>query len=192
MNPMLIIFTILLAVTIQNKQNNMLATNEIILEDFSPDKKLEWQIINDGVMGGLSEGRFKINPDQTADFWGNVSLENNGGFASVRALLRKPASGNFQKIVLRARGDGKTYSFRIRTDANFDGVAYACNFTTKKDEWTEHEFSPTDFVPTFRGRILQHVTPLNETQIRQIGFLISEKQDGNFSLKLDWIKITDK
>ena len=189
MNPMQIFLTILLAVTIQIKPTSTMANNEIILEDFSSDDKLEWQIINDGVMGGLSEGRFKINSDQTADFWGVVSLENNGGFASVRALLNKPASGNFGKIALRVRGDGKTYSFRIRTDANFDGVAYACNFTTKKDEWTEHEFLSTDFTPTFRGRILQNVTPLYETQIRQIGFLISEKQDGNFSLKLDWIKI---
>ena len=188
MNPMLIILTILLAVTIQNKQNNMLTTNEIILEDFSPKNHLEWQIINDGVMGGMSEGRFRINTDQTADFWGNVSIENNGGFASVRALLKAPVSGNFQKIILRVNGDGKTYSFRIRTDANFDGVAYACNFVTKKDEWMEHEFAPTDFIPTFRGRILQNVVPLNETQIRQIGFLISDKQSGSFSLKIDWIK----
>lgn len=170
----------------------MLTNKELILENFSPVNHLEWQIINDGVMGGLSESRFKINPNQTADFWGHVSLENNGGFASVRALLNEPASGNFRKILLRVKGDGKTYSFRIRTDSNFDGVAYACNFTTKKDEWTEHEFTPTDFTPTFRGRILQNVSPLIETQIRQIGFLISEKQTGNFSLNLDWIKIVDK
>jgi hypothetical protein len=80
MNPMLLILTFLLAVTTQNKQNYMLTMNEIILENFSPENHLEWQIINDGVMGGMSEGRFKINTDQTADFWGNVSLENNGGF----------------------------------------------------------------------------------------------------------------
>lgn len=162
---------------------------EIILEDFKPENRLEWQIINDGVMGGLSEGLFRINPDHTADFQGIVSLENNGGFASVRAMIREASIGNFQKIVLRVKGDGKTYSFRIRTDANFDGVAYACNFVTKKDEWTEHEFKTADFVPTFRGRILQNVIPLNETSIRQIGFLISEKQTGSFSLKINWIKI---
>lgn len=162
---------------------------EIILEDFKPENRLEWQIINDGVMGGLSEGLFRINPDHTADFQGNVSLENNGGFASVRALLREASSGNFQKIVVRARSDGKTYSFRIRTDSNFDGVAYACNFRTIKDEWTEYEFIPTNFIPTFRGRILSNVVPLKETQIKQIGFLIAEKQSGHFALKIDWIKL---
>ena len=170
----------------------MSTNKEYILEDFSYDRRLEWQSINDGVMGGLSEGRFRINSDQTADFWGMVSLENNGGFASVRALLSKPVSGDFGKIMLRVKGDGKRYSFRIRTDVNFDGITYASTFATKKDEWTEHEFVPADFTPTFRGRILQNVTPLDKTQIRQIGLLISEKQAGNFSLKLDWIRITDK
>jgi len=192
MKHILLLAVIILGGVGQNKQPNMLTNKQFILEDFSNEHRLEWQIINDGVMGGMSEGRFKINPDQTADFWGMVSLENNGGFTSVRALLQKPTSGNFEKIVLRVKGDGKIYSFRIRTDANFDGVAYACNFTTQKDEWTEHEFVPADFTPTFRGRILQNVTSLSETQIRQIGFLISEKQTGNFSLKLDWIKIADK
>jgi monofunctional biosynthetic peptidoglycan transglycosylase len=161
----------------------------IVLEDFKPEKRLEWQIINDGVMGGISEGLFKINPDQTADFQGNVSLENNGGFTSVRALLKEASSGSFQKIVVRSRGDGKTYSFRIRTDSNFDGVAYACNFRAIKDEWTEYEFTPTEFTPTFRGRILNNVVPLKETKIKQIGFLIAEKQSGPFALKIDWIKL---
>lgn len=96
----------------------MLTMNEIILENFAPENRLNWQIINDGVMGELSEGLFKINTDQTADFWGNISLENNGGFASVRALVKEPVTGNFQKIVLRVKGDGKTYSFSIRTDEN--------------------------------------------------------------------------
>jgi monofunctional biosynthetic peptidoglycan transglycosylase len=165
---------------------------EILLEDFKPENRLEWQIINDGVMGGLSEGLFRINPDHTADFQGNVSLENNGGFASVRALLKEASSGNFKKIVVRIKGDGKIYSFRIRSDRNFDGVAYACNFRTIEDEWTEYEYTPTDFTPTFRGRILSNVVPLKETQINQIGFLIAEKQSGHFELKIDWIKIIPK
>lgn len=173
----------------QNNKTNTLKNSEIILDDFSPDNQLDWQIINDGVMGGISESDFRINTDQTADFTGMVSLENNGGFASVRALLKEQVTGNFQKIILRVKGDGKKYSLRIRTDVNFDGVAYACNFLSIKDEWTEFEFSPYDFFPTFRGRILQNVTPLDQTEIRQIGFLISNHQSGSFNLKIGWIKV---
>jgi len=88
------------------------------------------------------------------------------------------------------KGDGKTYSLRIRTDQNFDGVAYACSFSTIKDEWTVHEFSPTEFVPTFRGRTLSNVPPLKDLKISHVGFLISAKQSGSFWLIIDWIKIT--
>jgi NADH dehydrogenase [ubiquinone] 1 alpha subcomplex assembly factor 1 len=160
-----------------------------MIEDFDLKNHLNWKVINDGVMGGISESKFEILPNQTGQFSGMVSLENNGGFASVRAMLRDSISGNFEKIILRVNGDGKTYSFRIRTDENFDGVTYASSFTTKNDEWTEHEFSPDDFIPTFRGRTLNNVPRLNGQQIKQIGFLISEKQAGSFNLIIDWIKV---
>ena len=163
---------------------------ETMIEDFNSTNHLNWKVINDEVMGGISESNFQIQNDQTALFSGRVSLQNNGGFASARASLHESISGDFEKIIIRVKGDGKTYSLRIRTDQNFDGVAYACSFSTKKDEWTEHEFSPAEFVPTFRGRILSNVPPLNDLNISHIGFLISEKQSGSFGLIIDWIKIT--
>lgn len=177
-----------IVVSMQNKTTKM--GKETMIEDFNSTNHLNWVAINDGVMGGISESNFQIETDQTGVFSGRVSLQNNGGFASVRASLRESVSGNFEKIVIRVKGDGKTYSLRIRTDQNFDGVAYACSFSTIKDEWTEHEFLPTEFVPTFRGRTLSNVLPLNNLDISHVGFLISEKQSGSFELIIDWIKIT--
>ena len=56
------------------------------LFDFSkPDAAQAWQPVNDGVMGGVSDGRFKITDQGTMEFFGTLSLENNGGFASVRS-----------------------------------------------------------------------------------------------------------
>jgi len=162
---------------------------ETMIEYFNSSNHLNWEVINDGVMGGISESKFEIKPDQTCVFSGMVSLKNNGGFASLRASLNGSVSGNFEKIVIRVKGDGKTYSFRIRTDENFDGVAYTCSFSTKKDEWIEYEFSPDDFVPTFRGRTLSNVPPLSNLNISHVGFLISEKQSGNFELIIEWIKV---
>jgi len=163
---------------------------ETMIEDFNSNYHLNWEVINDGVMGGISESNFQIRTDQTAVFSGRVSLQNNGGFASVRASLRESVSGNFEKVVIRVKGDGKIYSLRIRTEQNFDGVAYACSFSTIKDAWTIHDFFPAEFVPTFRGRTLSNVPPLNNLNISHIGFLISNKQSGSFGLIIDWIKIT--
>ena len=171
----------------QNKVTKM--GKETMIEDFNSTNHLNWEVINDEVMGGISESNFQIQTDQTAVFSGRVSLENNGGFASVRASLGESVSGNFEKIIIRVKGDGKTYSLRIRTDQNFDGVAYACSLTIK-DEWTMHEFSPVEFVSTFRGRTLSNVPPLKDLKVSHVGFLISGKQSGSFGLIIDWIKIT--
>lgn len=43
----------------------------------------QWQTVNDGVMGGRSEGNFRISGKPSMEFFGTLSLENNGGFASV-------------------------------------------------------------------------------------------------------------
>ena len=41
-----------------------------------------WQVVNDGVMGGRSQGS-KMLTENSMVFWGEVSLENNGGFSSL-------------------------------------------------------------------------------------------------------------
>ncbi len=45
--------------------------------------------VNDGVMGGVSEAKFKISDKKTMEFFGTLSLANNGGFASVRTKAKK-------------------------------------------------------------------------------------------------------
>lgn len=50
----------------------------------------EWQPVNDGVMRGVSKGRFRIADEQTMEFFETLSLENNGRFASVRTKAKKP------------------------------------------------------------------------------------------------------
>ena len=65
---------------------SMAGNGQRTLFDFSkPDAAQAWQPVNDGVMGGVSDGRFKITDQGTMEFLGTLSLENNGGFASVRS-----------------------------------------------------------------------------------------------------------
>lgn len=44
--------------------------------------------VNDGVMGGVSEGTFKITDKKIREFFGALSRECNGGFASVRTKAK--------------------------------------------------------------------------------------------------------
>jgi len=158
--------------------------------EFNDEKEIKnWRIVNDGVMGGLSQGRIQWDQVEHTMVWsGKVSLENNGGFASIRTAPELFKVGAFEKINLRVKGDGKTYKFRMRPSGNFDGIAYSLDFETMKDEWIEIDLSTQDFQPTFRGRIYPEYGTIPTEELQQIGFLIAGKQEGNFSLKVDWIR----
>ena len=99
-----------------------------------------WQAINDGVMGGISTGRM-VESAAGLRFEGELSLENNGGFASVRRLVDADLSET-AGVRLELRGDGRSYQFRLRQDNRWDGVAWRAGFTTS-GEWQTIELDLT-------------------------------------------------
>lgn len=160
---------------------------EQTLFDFSSSTDAAWQIVNDGVMGGVSTSKFDVTSD-VAVFQGEVSLDNNGGFASVRSPpVRQDLSG-LDTFVLRMRGDGRRYKFTARVESGFNTPVYQCALTTMRGEWEEHRLALRDFVPTLRGRVLTKLPPLDATRVVSVGFLISDKQAGPFKLEIAWIK----
>ncbi len=77
------------------------------LFDFTgADAGKQWQTVNDGVMGGVSEGQFKITEKNTLEFFGTLSLENNGGFASVRTKAKKLGFEKGDTVVAKVRDNG--------------------------------------------------------------------------------------
>jgi len=164
---------------------NTHAASERILFDFqAPTNSPAWQIANDDVMGGVSTSRFQILTNGGAVFSGVVSLENNGGFASVRSSPVRHDLTGCGCFVIRLRGDGRRYKFTARTETGFDAPLYQCAFETKRGEWEEHRLAFKDFVPTFRGRTLTGVPPLNPANVTSVGFLISDQQAGPFRLEI--------
>lgn len=163
--------------------------SERVLFDFQKSEKLnEWRIVNDGVMGGLSQSNIFLSDSNTAVFQGIVSLENNGGFSSTRTAPRSYNLESYNGILLRIKGDGKKYQFRLRTNDRFDGISFRYHFETEINKWITIRIPFKECIPVFRGRILDDVEPISPKQIQQIGFLISDKQAGPFKLEIEWIK----
>ncbi len=165
-------------------------TRPTVVWDASNPLNLKWQIVNDTVMGGVSDSRLVVT-DAIARFSGNLSLENNGGFASVRTLAAKldlpPEAGKF---VIRIRGDGRTYKLTARRNGSFDGVNYQNEFPTIAGEWQELELSLADFRASWRGRALPEEPSLKAPDIQSIGLIIADKKDGRFQLEIEWIKLS--
>lgn len=163
--------------------------NPILITDFSNLAHQKWQITNDSVMGGRSESHFQINTEGHAVFLGKVSLENNGGFASVKN--HEPLNLTACRMIrLSLKGDGKRYSFRLQTSSenSINPWNYESRFETVKDEWITADLKLKDFKAVFRGDELPDAPPLNASKISRYGFLISDRQEGNFRLEIDTIK----
>jgi monofunctional biosynthetic peptidoglycan transglycosylase len=158
--------------------------------EFSPEEseKLGWRIVDDGVMGGLSQGRLEIRKDGILRFFGTLSLENNGGFSSMRTGPLKVDLSGAEGLMLRVKGDGRTYQVRLGTDADYRGqeISFQAPFPTKKGEWTEVKVPFALLAGSWRGVDLPDKV-FNPANIRRLGLQLADKKEGPFELHVDWI-----
>jgi len=143
-----------------------------------------WSAIDDRVMGGVSRSHLRIDEGGCAVFEGNVSLERNGGFASVRSSRCAFQLAAVSAFWLEVKGDGKRYKLNLRTDDAFDGVNYQAVFAPPAGRWLDIELPLGVFQATFRGRLVNDAEPLNPAHLRQVGLMIADRQSGPFSLAL--------
>ena len=159
-----------------------------VLFEFSDERAGSWRPINDGVMGGVSTGALRLSERGTGIFEGNVSFENGGGFASVRAEPDRLDLSAYAGIEIRVRGDGHRYRLRLHSHRGTDGLAYQADFHSGVGQWHEIALPFAAFVPTFRGRTPADAPPLDPATIEQIGLMIADRQAGPFRLEIGWIR----
>jgi NADH dehydrogenase [ubiquinone] 1 alpha subcomplex assembly factor 1 len=158
-------------------------TNAQTLDFTDAQTTAQMWVVNDGVMGGVSESRFRHDTEGVM-IEGIVSLDNNGGFASVRSAA---AFGvGTVALDLRIKGDGKRYKFILRTDAAPRSPMYQADFVAAEG-WHIYRFVPSDFRASFRGRAVD-APELVFAEVNEIGILIADKQAGSFRVQLQTIR----
>lgn len=166
------------------------AEKDRMLFDFAGEEVAKnWRTVNDGVMGGLSDGRFKINDQQQMVFYGNLSLQNNGGFASIRTRGANLGLERGDQIVVRVRGDGRKYNLDLYVPRNVGRYSFRKSFRTKKDEWIEVSLPVEKFMASYRGRVFPQVK-LDPSQADGLGFILADKRQGTFELEVDWVRVS--
>lgn len=134
-----------------------------------------WQVVNDGVMGGVSSSRIEAGADGVR-FYGVVRTEYDGGFASARRAV--DAAGAAERVdgfALRARGDGHRYRLMVYVRAPGGGLrpySYYAEFATTADTVTEHALSLAQFRATFRGRAVPEALPLSWREVAGVGLML--------------------
>jgi len=178
---MFTMFSIIFAGVISFEENFLLNSNLMSTTN-------KWRIVNDGVMGGLSSSKVIVKNDKIM-FSGNVSLENNGGFASLRSPVMDYNFEKFSGIEIKIKGDGKRYSISMKETTYFTGLFYTFTFETKKDEWIVVLILFNQLKPHYFGKKMKSGKQLTTNNVKEISLLIGDKQEGNFTAEIDYIKL---
>ena len=161
-----------------------LSAAEKTVASFESDEPLKsWTSVNDGVMGGISKGGFKRSEQGTLLFTGDLSLENNGGFASIRMKPSALGLSGMSALVVKARGDGRTYWVDLRVTNQMNASSYRAYLPTTAGEWQETRIPFADFKLQAFGRELP-VKPLSVAAVTSVGFTLADKKAGPFALEI--------
>ena len=155
-----------------------------LLDFTAPAGAAAFAAIDDRIMGGVSASRMCYDKAGHAVFEGEVSLDNGGGFASVRSAPGDYRAADATCYLLTVCGDGKRYRLNLRMDGDFDGINYRASFNTSAGQWQTVRLRLTDFEPSFRGRAVPDAPPLDPARVQQIGLMIAARQAGPFKLSI--------
>lgn len=148
-----------------------------------------WQAIDDRVMGGLSRSRLRFDAAGWAVFEGEVSLQNQGGFASVRASTRALARAGVAGYGLTVLGDGRSYKFNLRTETSFDGLSYQASFQPPAGAWSEITVWVAGMRPSLRGQMVPRAPRLQPERVCQVGWMVADGQAGPFALGIRQVTV---
>lgn len=161
--------------------------SRILLFDFSStDDWSGWEVENDVVMGGNSSSKLERSVDGNAVFKGRVSLENNGGFASVQYHFAPINTKGYEKAVILLKGDGKEYQFRIKPNLK-EKASYVYTIQTTGD-WETVRIPLHKMEPVYRGRKM-NIPNFSDGEIQEVRFLIGNKKAEDFRLEIDKIEL---
>ena len=150
-----------------------------------PLTDLDWFVVNDTVMGGVSTSTVELG--ESVLFAGDLSLEQNGGFTSMRTPLPRGSMSSATALQLRLRGDGRTYDITLRrSDVPLRAGSYRTRVTTEPTGETTVVLPLSDFLPTSFGQPVGGAPSLDSdlTRIDTFGVLLADKQPGPFELEL--------
>ncbi len=159
---------------------------EPLLLDFGTTKTgTDWQIVNDGIMGGQSYGRISLK-ENSLYFDGSVSLENNGGFTMVVSPFGEFDLSKYDSVELKYKSEFQYVTLYLETPRIYN---FFVRNMRPSEGWQTLNLGLEEFKLSLVGRQTNRI--LNSTykkDIERIGFLTNRKASGAFSFEVDYIK----
>ena len=174
----------------ENQNNSKKDQTETTLYSFPEQGKGKWRIQDDVVMGGRSDSNLKMTDENYAHFSGKVSLENDGGFCSIHQTAEKDPyiiPNNSKSFLLRLKGDGKDYNFRVRAPKGRHSYAYT--FPTKGDgKWETISIPFNKMEATYHGEPV-NVANYDGEDVVEMQLLIGNGKEETFEIFIESIEV---
>lgn len=162
--------------------------SELLIDFGKKQVETDWNVIVDGVMGGLSKGRTEVTKKGVL-FTGEISLRNNGGFASFRSRYSSYDLSEYKQLEIRLKSKGISFAFTLETNRYFYQPNFKQHITTESEDWETITLDLDSFKAYRLGRPLGYkLSQENKAKIIRMGFISDEKREGTFELEIDYIK----
>ncbi|MEM6725458.1 MAG: CIA30 family protein [Bacteroidota bacterium] len=159
----------------------------LMIDCSSEAQGADWYSINDGVMGGRSEGGITKQANSIL-FSGDISLENNGGFSSIRYELDDQKLEGYSKVRMTLRGDGRKYGLMLEQNRVWFQPYFRHYFEPGKDFQTL-EFDLADFDEIRVGdKTGKKATMDRLAKTFRVGIILFDKKEGPFELEIQSIE----
>lgn len=169
----------------------MMATsgNSLVFDFGTKGKQISsWSVLSDQIMGGVSQTDLKYN-DEAAQIKGVISLDNFGGYSSIRSAFSQFDLSTYKTVTVRYRGKGQQFSLMLQTSRDWTRPNFKLPLGKASADWQTVTLSLMDFKeyqvgsPTGRGITLEALAG-----VQRIGFETSEKKEGPFEVEVDYIR----
>jgi NADH dehydrogenase [ubiquinone] 1 alpha subcomplex assembly factor 1 len=163
------------------------SSNRLVVVDFTEYMNLDkWEVEDDVVMGGRSQGAFRINEEGHAVFTGTVSLENDGGFSSVQYYFAPMDVSAYRNALLRIKGDAKRYRFLVESESGARHY-YVYEFETT-GKWQTVRIPLREMYPVSRGDRL-NMPDYPAESLAMVRIMIANGRAETFRLEIDSISL---
>ncbi|MEN0051314.1 MAG: CIA30 family protein [Bacteroidota bacterium] len=166
---------------------SLLISNNLKIDFGKDGMGQDWQVINDGVMGGLSTGTINFT-DTSLVFKGSVSLENFGGFTAFKSPFQATNLSDYEYVSIRLKVKEQQFALTLETDQNFYQPYYKKVIATSSEEWETVRLKLSDFKEWRLGQATgKQLSKASAAEVLRIGLITNEKKAGDFEVEVDYL-----
>jgi len=155
-----------------------------LVEHSEGDEQSPWRTVNDGVMGGQSNGGSELTKGVLR--FAGVTKTDGGGFSSIRLDIPRGTLAGTEYLKVHMKKDSRVYSMTLRTNARSSGqqIAFRAPIEASPEgTWGDGVLRFDILEASVRGRPVPNAV-FDPSEAIEVGLIVYDGEDGPFEMLL--------